>query len=41
MSGARFGFMMGASLSLFALTHALERIAIPWYRLSRQAGRER
>ena len=29
------------TLSLFALTYALERIAIPWYRLSRQAGRER
>ena len=29
------------TLSLFALTYALERIAIPWYRLSRQSGRER
>ncbi len=29
------------TLCLFALTYALERIAIPWYRLSRQAGRER
>ena len=29
------------TLSLFALTYALERIAIPWYRLSRQDGRER
>ena len=29
------------TLSLFALTYALERIAIPWYRLSRQGGRER
>ncbi|HET6171644.1 MAG TPA: ABC transporter permease [Gaiellales bacterium] len=29
------------TLSLFALTYVLERIAIPWYRLSRQGGRER
>jgi ABC-type nitrate/sulfonate/bicarbonate transport system permease component len=29
------------TLSLFALTYALERVAIPWYRLSRQSGRER
>jgi len=29
------------TLALFALTYALERIAIPWYRLSRQSGRER
>jgi len=29
------------TLSLFALTYVLERIAIPWYRLSRQSGRER
>jgi ABC-type nitrate/sulfonate/bicarbonate transport system permease component len=29
------------TLTLFALTYALERIAIPWYRLSRQSGRER
>lgn len=28
------------TLSLFALTYALERIAIPWYRLSRRSGRE-
>jgi len=27
------------TLALFALTYALERIAIPWYRLSRQGGR--
>ena len=29
------------TLTLFALTYALERLAIPWYRLSRQSGRER
>jgi ABC-type nitrate/sulfonate/bicarbonate transport system permease component len=29
------------TLALFALTYALERVAIPWYRLSRQSGRER
>jgi ABC-type nitrate/sulfonate/bicarbonate transport system permease component len=27
------------TLALFALTYALERLAIPWYRLSRQGGR--
>ena len=27
------------TLTLFALTYAVERIAIPWYRLSRQGGR--
>jgi ABC-type nitrate/sulfonate/bicarbonate transport system permease component len=29
------------TLCLFALTYVLERIAIPWYRLSRQGGRQR
>ena len=29
------------TLCLFSLTYVLERIAIPWYRLSRQAGRDR
>ncbi len=28
------------TLALFALTYALERLAIPWYRLSRRGGRE-
>jgi ABC-type nitrate/sulfonate/bicarbonate transport system permease component len=28
------------TLGLFALTYAVERLAIPWYRLSRQGGRE-
>jgi ABC-type nitrate/sulfonate/bicarbonate transport system permease component len=27
------------TLALFALTYAVERVAIPWYRLSRQGGR--
>ncbi len=27
------------TLALFALTYALERVAIPWYRLSRRSGR--
>jgi ABC-type nitrate/sulfonate/bicarbonate transport system permease component len=29
------------TLALFALTYLVERIAIPWYRLSRQGGRSR
>jgi NitT/TauT family transport system permease protein len=28
------------TLALFALTFAVERVAIPWYRLSRRSGRE-
>jgi ABC-type nitrate/sulfonate/bicarbonate transport system permease component len=28
------------TLALFALTYAVERVAIPWYRLSRQGGRQ-
>jgi ABC-type nitrate/sulfonate/bicarbonate transport system permease component len=28
------------TLALFALTYAVERLAIPWYRLSRQSGRK-
>ena len=28
------------TLALFALTYLVERLAIPWYRLSRQGGRE-
>jgi ABC-type nitrate/sulfonate/bicarbonate transport system permease component len=28
------------TLALFALTYAIERLAIPWYRLSRQGGRD-
>ena len=27
------------TLALFALTYAVERLAIPWYRLSRQGSR--